>query len=157
MAKCCFSRVRLSFKHLFSLQIGQPHPNRNTKPCRAVLLEPIFIDFPWLVPNQLRTCHIESLPKAKRSLDWRCPAPLAIWLGTKLASSISSMAARVFKQCRVRWCTKVRQPRPGIEWLDFQKDDLLLCCSDGVWEFLSNGEALNIVSQVRYTDQGESQ
>lgn len=38
--------------------------------------------------------------------------------------------------------------QPGIEWLDFQKDDLLLCCSDGVWEFLSNVEALNIVLQV---------
>ena len=42
--------------------------------------------------------------------------------------------------------------RPGIEWLDFQKDDLLLCCSDGVWEFLSNVEALNIVSQVRLNE-----
>eukprot|EP00437_Effrenium_voratum_P032865 CAMPEP_0181467328 /NCGR_PEP_ID=MMETSP1110-20121109/36923_1 /TAXON_ID=174948 /ORGANISM="Symbiodinium sp., Strain CCMP421" /LENGTH=223 /DNA_ID=CAMNT_0023592153 /DNA_START=302 /DNA_END=970 /DNA_ORIENTATION=- len=37
---------------------------------------------------------------------------------------------------------------PGIEILDFQKEDILLCCSDGVWEFLTNVDALNIIAQA---------
>ena len=32
--------------------------------------------------------------------------------------------------------------------VNFQKDDMLLCCSDGVWEFLSNGDARSTVVQA---------
>ena len=38
--------------------------------------------------------------------------------------------------------------RPSLKLLDFQKDDLLLCCSDGVWEFLSDIDAVNTVLQA---------
>ena len=39
--------------------------------------------------------------------------------------------------------------RPSFKLLEFQKEDLLLCCSDGVWEFLSDADAISTVLQAR--------
>ncbi|CAE7933052.1 PPC6-7 [Symbiodinium sp. KB8] len=38
--------------------------------------------------------------------------------------------------------------QPSFKLLEFQKEDLLLCCSDGVWEFLSDADAISTVLQV---------
>ncbi|CAE6944336.1 PPC6-7 [Symbiodinium sp. CCMP2456] len=38
--------------------------------------------------------------------------------------------------------------QPSFKLLEFQKEDLLLCCSDGVWEFLSDADAIGTVLQV---------
>lgn len=75
VARCCCSLVILCsiFKRNFA--VG-----------KTWQLDHLYTCFKSLAP---RMCHTGFLPKVKRSLDWRCPAPLAIWQGIWLASSTS--------------------------------------------------------------------
>eukprot|EP00931_Biecheleriopsis_adriatica_P095431 TRINITY_DN6902_c0_g1_i2.p1 TRINITY_DN6902_c0_g1~~TRINITY_DN6902_c0_g1_i2.p1 ORF type:complete len:492 (-),score=91.32 TRINITY_DN6902_c0_g1_i2:40-1515(-) len=45
---------------------------------------------------------------------------------------------------------------PGIRRFEFQKGDLLLCCTDGVWDFMSSEQALNQLISAGRENSGKA-